>query len=508
MTQTMTAPTATGQPVYEITDADKARQKAIAEAWRAYDGDFDPQLEKTPEGIDPNVVIEQCGVIVDGGVDFLFGLEVEISAEKAAPAEAQTLLDQVWGKKEVRIPLLQELAMNGALGRNAFLRIMPSTDEITRATTYRLVPVDPAIVSMQTAPQDCDTVLLYCLQYSTSEKDPDTGKPRQVWYREEIMRIDPDGNAKQDRPDDDDTWQIQHWTQVGYANMEPKADNWIPAGEPILWNYPFPPLFHCKNLPRPNDPWGRADIRPALIGLNKALNLVMTCTVNDEIIYGLPIIYGTGIGSAPIERKAGYIIPLEIPDAKIAAVAIPTDIPNALAVAMDLRSSMDEASGIPGVATGRISSMPRGNLSGIAIELLFERTIKQTDKKRCLYGKLMIDVSKALLVLSGMSKDIDITLAWQSPLPHDDLPSIQAGVSLGEIGVSKTTRMRNLGYDPEEEAKLRHSPIETALNEPTIPPPPLPAEIPGAPLLPGQPPPAKPAAPGQAPVPAQGGKQP
>src|SRR6267154_131118 len=114
MTQTMIAPATTGQPVYKITDDDKKRQKAIADAWRAYDGDFEPQLEKTPEGIDPNVVINQCAPIVDTGVDFLFGQEVEIRAEETAPKEAQDLLDTAWGRKEVRVPLLQDLAYNGA----------------------------------------------------------------------------------------------------------------------------------------------------------------------------------------------------------------------------------------------------------------------------------------------------------------------------------------------------------------------------------------------------------
>ncbi len=472
------------QPVYQITDDDKARQKAIAEAWKAYDGDFEPHLEKTPEGIDPNVVINQISPIVDTGVDFLFGQEIEISVEKGAPQDAQDFLNDAWGEKEVRIPLLQDLAMNGAMARTAFLRIVPSSDKPSKEKTYRLVAVDPSTVCVQTAPQDCETVLLYCIQYSAKERV--NGRDVEVYYREEIARIDPDGNAARGMADDDDTWSIQHWSQVTQHGMEPKNTGWTPAGEPIVWPYPFPPLFHCKNLPRPNDFWGRADVRKDLIGMNEALNIGQSCIMLDQIIYGNPILYANGMGDGTIERRAGRIIELPLIESKITAVAIPSDIPNALAFAGDLRSSIDEASGVPGVATGRIKDMPRGNLSGIAIELLFMRILKITQKKRCNYGKLIIDVSKALLVLAGYSADIKVSLKWQNPLPHRDLASAQYAVTMKEIGVSSGTLLEESGYDAEEEMKRSQEEAQQKLeNMPQI----LPQEVPGAPPLPGQQPP-------------------
>ncbi len=486
------------QPTYIISEDDKARMKAIEAAWKAYDGDFEPHLEKTPEGIDPNVVINQISPIVDTGVDFLFGQEIEISVEKGAPQAAQDFLNDAWGEKEVRIPLLQDLAMNGAMARTAFLRIVPSADKPGKQKTYRLVAVDPSTVCVQTAPQDCETVLLYCIQYSAKERV--NGRDVTVYYREEIARIDPDGNAARGMADDDDTWQIQHWSQETQHGMEPKNTNWTPAGEPIVWPYPFPPLFHCKNLPRPNDFWGRADVRKDLIGMNEALNIGQSCIMLDQIIYGNPILYANGMGDGTIERRAGRIIELPLIESKITAVAIPSDIPNSLAFAADLRSSVDEASGVPGVATGRIKDMPRGNLSGIAIELLFMRLLKQNDKKKCTYGALIIDVSKALLVLNGFSGDIKITLEWANPLPHEDLPTAQYAAILKTLGISNATIQRMLGFDPEEEQKLSQAEDEIALakqqkilamqqsaqpNQPGKPPPATQPQAPQAPLLSG-----------------------
>jgi hypothetical protein len=497
MTQTMLPPVQTGtslaiqppaqQPTYVITDKDRARQKDIQEAWAAYDGDLPKPLKPMEGEADDNILDNCCAPVVNTIDDFLFGKELEISVEEGSPQEAQTLLDKTWGRKETRLPLLQDVGMNGSIAGRAFLRIVPSKDKPGRQKTFRLIAPDPSIIFVKTAPQDCDTVLLYCIEYSTTEQIE--GKPREVFYREEIARIDPDGNALRDMPDDDDTWSIQHWTRIG--NHGP----WTPAGEPIIWPYPFAPLFSCKNLPRPNEFWATPDVTKDLIGLNNALNLVMSCINRTGKLLGNPILYGVGMGEGKIDRAPGVIANLPLPESKIVAVTLTTDIANMLKVVADLRSSMDERTSVPGVATGRIATMPRGNLSGIAIELLFMSLLKLVDKKRCLFGDLIINVSKALLVLAGMSGDIDMEISWSSPLPKDDLPGIQASIAKLEIGISKSTVQRENGYNPEEEAALNDT--EDARNleklqaqQAVMPPIALPSALPGTPPLPGQTPPA------------------
>lgn len=461
------------QPTYEITEQDKARQKKIACAWKAYDGELDPPLQKTPEGLDPNVMTNQCGPVVDRGVEFLFGLELEIAVEEGAPAEAQQIVDKIWGRKEARLPLLQKLAMNGAMAGQAFLRIVPGDDG-----SYRLVAVDPCIVFVQTMPQDCETVLLYCIEYCVHQNVRGQANPQQIYYREEIKRIDPHdqwrGNDYDDEEEYEDvspdgidrdvTWLMQHWTRVGDRGP------WTAAGEPIKWPYPFPPIFSCQNLPRPNNFWGKPDITPDVIGVNQALNLEQSCMNLDILLYGQPILYSTGTGEQIIDIKPGKIIGLPLTESKIVAVPIASDLANSLKFAADLRSSIDEQTGVPGVATGRIADMPRGNLSGIAIELLFMALLKKNGKKRCTYGELIIDVSKALFVLCGLSGEIDITLAWQDPLPHNNLESAQAAVMMQQLSISNTTLQRELGYDPEEELALKQTEDERKLASLNTPP--------------------------------------
>lgn len=431
------------QPVYEITEQDKQRVHRIGDAWKAYNGELNKPLRKMDDQPDDNVMSNRCAQIADQGAAFLFGKEVEISVEESASPEAQKLLDLTWGRKEARIPLLQKLAMNGAMAGTAFLRIVPEPNG-----TYRLVVVDPATVYVQTAPQDCETVLLYCIQYCTHQKID--GKVQPVYYREEIARVDPDGDGDDGDPfaDVDANWSIGHWSRVG------ERGPWTSAGAPIVWPYSFPPLFSCQNLPRPNDFWGLPDITPDIIGMNQSLNLVQSCVNRVLKLYGSPIIYATGTGQQVIDIRPGKILGLPLSESKVVAVPITSDVASALAFADNLRSDIDEQSAVPGIATARISSLPRGNLSGIAIELLFMPIVKKTDKKQCLYGDLLINTSKALFVLNGMGQDLDVTLAWQSAVPRDGVQEAQAAVLLKQIGVSSATLQREMGYDPDEELAL------------------------------------------------------
>jgi hypothetical protein len=472
-----------GQPKYVLNEADKKRVLDIQAAWKAYSGELDPPLQKLAGQPDDNVLSNRIRAIVDRGIDFLFGKEIEISVEERAPQEAQDIINKSWGRKEARIPLLQKLAANGAIAGQAFLRIVPEPKN-----TYRLVVVDPATVFVQTAPQDCETVLLYCIEYSTTELV--NGKPAQVFYREEMSRIDPDNDGDNGDPfaDTDATWSINHWSRVG------DRGNWTPApGGALSWPYPFPPLFSCQNLPMPNEYWGIPDVTPDLIGNNEDLNLVQSCINRILKLYGSPIIYATGTGESTIDIKPGKIIGLPLSESKIVAVTLASDVANALAFAANIRADMDEQSSVPGVATGRIEAMPRGALSGIAIELLFMPLLKKTDKKTCLFGRLIIDVSKALLILNNITEKIELELAWPSPLPHDDLPAVQAAISKKELNISTATLLRELGYDPEEEAKLLEAEEDAKLEKQLDAQAQLPPDLPGVKPLPGQPP-AAPAA--------------
>src|SRR5579872_249373 len=406
---TLQAPPKTDQPQYKITDKDRSRAKRIDDAWNAYEGEFIKAFDKLPNEPDLNVISNRIVEFVNASNDFLFGKELQITVPKGAPAEAQTFLDDCWGRKETRIPFLLRLGLNGAMAGSAFLRIVPGR----KKGKFRLVEIDPSTINVETAPQDCQTVLLYCIVYCKDEED-ESGKQQRVYYREEISRIDPpdiagdnpesgDNQEYEDEDadglDSDVTWSIQHWTQVAQAGMQPKNGNWIPAGDPYPWPYPFSPIFSCQNLPRPNSFWGYPDVMPNIIKLNDSLNLVQSGINVERKIRR--ILFAPGTGEGELHVQPGKIVQLPLSDQKIEAVQAASETKSDLDFAANLRSDIDEETGVPGVATGRVDILPRG-ITGIAIELLYGPLLKKTDKKRCTYGEMIIEVSKALLVLNNM----------------------------------------------------------------------------------------------------------
>jgi Phage portal protein, SPP1 Gp6-like len=492
---TLTQPaTQQGQPQYEITPDDRKRQERIAKAWLAYHGELDKPLKAMPGQPDDNVMSNQMQQIVERGGEFLFSKELEITVEKGAAATGQSILDKIWGRKEKRIPLLLKLNMNGSAAGSAFLRIIPG-----KKNTYRLIVVDPSTVFVKTAPQDVETVLLWCIEYSDEEKI--NGHPQTVYYREEIARInqgdDIDDGTNDDASDTDVSWSMQHWTRVGDRGP------WHSAGPAIAWDYPFPPMFSCQNLPKPNSFWGMPDLTPDLIGLNTALNLAMSNANRILKLFGSPILWASGVGDAILNIEPGKVVGLP-PDGKIGAVALSNAVKEAIDFIKILFGNIDEQSGVCGVAVGRIEALPRGNVSGVVVELMYMPMLKKTDKKRCTYGELIIDVSKALLALNNMSSDIDISLLWQQPLPADDLGTVQAAIAKKELNISDQTLQREIGYDPVEEAKLSAEEdaqklIKFSQGQG------LPPAVPGVAPLPGQPPAAVPGQAGPA-APFLGGK--
>src|SRR5258708_327506 len=393
------------QPIYEITDEDRKRQKRVENAWKAYEGDFKKPFDKMPDEPDMNIISNRVVEFVNASNDFLFAKELQITCDEGSPANAQQFIDDTWGRKETRIPFLLRLGLNGAMAGSAFLRIVPGR----KKGKFRLVEIDPCIINVKTAPQDCLTVLLYCIEYGIDGKDAN-GKPNRTYYREEISRIDPTEedpfgyeDMDADGLDSDVTWSIQHWTQQISSGMAPKSGDWIPAGEPYIWPYPFSPIFSCQNLPRPNSFWGYPDVMPSVIELNDSLNLVQSSINIERKIRRLLV--GRGMGEGTIRAEPGKILQTQLPEQMIEAVQVASTTADDIAFAANLRSDIDEEVSIPGVATGRIDLLPRG-ITGIAIELLYGPALKKTDKKRCTYGEMIIDVSKALLVLNNMQASV------------------------------------------------------------------------------------------------------
>src|SRR5258707_6962042 len=129
---------------------------------------------------------------------------------------------------------------------------------------------------------------------------------------------------------------------------------------------------------------------------------------------------------------------------------------------------MDEQRRVPAVAFGRETTLPRGNISGVALDVLFQPLIEKTIQKQRLYGKLIREVTRAALVLAGRVSIANytkykVTLHWQDLLPMDDLAAAQTGQITEQLGVSKDTVITRLGFDAKAEARKKAAEQQAAL---------------------------------------------
>jgi hypothetical protein len=102
--------------------------------------------------------------------------------------------------------------------------------------------------------------------------------------------------------------------------------------------------------------------------------------------------------------------------------------------------------------------LPKGNISGVALALMFQPLIEKTTMKRRSYGAMIRQLTRAALVIAGLIDIADyenyaVDIHWSSLLPNDDLQAAQTALILQQLGASTSTLLSGLGLDPENEAQ-------------------------------------------------------
>lgn len=420
---------------------DQTRKRIMKDAWRAYRGDFPDPLKVNANQPNDNTKVNRCSPIVDKGVSFLFGptLKIECAGHVLDSNPLQDFVDGLWGDDDEKMTLLSKMAMNGGVCGQVFVKIIPAQGQMKYP---RLVVLDPLLVRVVTPPDDCSLILAYIIEYP----GPDTMLKRQV-----IARVDPDGMAGITGEFDlDDTWTI-----TNYCQMQENG-SFFQVGKQDVWDYPFAPIIMCQNLPNPNEVWGVPDLTQDLIGVNKVLNFIQSNTSRIIKYHGHPKTIVTGVGAAEFKMGIDDTIFLPSETSKAVNLEAHTDFNGLLNFAETLRSDMDEQSRVPAVALGRATALPRGNISGVALQLLFQPLIEKTVQKQRLYGCFIREVTRCALVISGLLdimqyESYPIELHWQNLLPVDDLAAAQTAILLQQLGVSQDTILQQLGYQAEDE---------------------------------------------------------
>lgn len=453
------------------TTGDKKRQQQQALAWKAYRGDFEPQLTKEQDEPDFNVMPNLCAPIVTTGSDFLFGKSVTIAVDESAPHGAADALKAAWGDEDDYTVFFQKLALNGGICGHVFVQITAPKDKAQHA---RFVILDPQNVSVQYAVNDCDYVQAYIIQYPIPVPWGASKLHRQVFQRveqgheedvvaperAETSATPEEGSFSVGTPVAPVTWII--------TDYEGSSESTLHAtGAPVLWRLPFAPIQHCQNLPLPNEFWGQPDLTPSIIRMNLAYNLVES-NINKIVWYhGHPWVWASGFNPSGVKMRPGDLIPIQSPEGKMGAVEAHGDVASARDFAADLRSDMDEDSGIPGWIS-RSMEMPKGAVSGVALEIFYQRPLSKTMTKRRLYGELIRKLSQIHLYFAGFDADgntIPVHLHWPDLLPIDDAGYWQSTPMKQMAGVSNTTIQLSANLDPELERLRRQQEAQHATDD-------------------------------------------
>jgi hypothetical protein len=416
-----------------------ARQNAATTALNYYEGNYQKQLTTRAGEPDDNVFINYAEFVVEAGVDFLFGedLGIEIGDDKEeieadggeTPAEAkqeetaEDYLDSIW-PEEQRAEDFIDLATEGAIHGDGWMKIV--IDE--NGDPYVAV-LDPNNMTADTDPDNYRKVLAFRCQYPTIDA---TG--RKILFKEETT---PEGKG----------WVIRQYDSYD------DGQTWTKRAEETQWSYPFAPVFHCKNLPKAHSYYGKSDLPDHVLSVIKYIS--RTDSLKGRIVraHAAPKPIAKGMEKQDLQLSTTGVLFLGTnPDAKVELLEMKGELTGALEFRKQLREGLAEVTRVPEIASGKVENL--GQLSGLALKILYGPLIKRTNKKRRLYGRLIKEVIAALVVI-GKFGEQPVKLHWGDPLPQDPQTAIETAVGKKQLGYSNDTLIQETGGDPDLEKKKR-----------------------------------------------------
>lgn len=419
----------------QAAEQQRARIERIAQAWQAYNGTGPrPFVRLDPAHPDDNTCVNWHQIAVDTGVSFLLGdgLEIEVDSDTdagvavpdATREAAQSYLDQCWDANGEDI-LLHDIAVNGAVSGDCFVKLK----YVPGQPWPRLINLDPATVMALWDVDDIDAVAEYRIEWQGV--DPRDGKARQ---RRQIIR-----------PESANAWSITDQVRVG------DSGTWAELNSE-RWPYPWPPIVHWKNMPSPNEFYGRPDVTESLKHLQDRANYNLSNRARIDRLHAHPKTWGKGFAATELDMGPEALIVLPAADASLQNLEMQTDLGASRELYGDIEEAYYQLAQVPPIATGKVDNV--GQLSGLALQILYGPLVRKTETKRMLYGEGLELLCRRVLEYGGFA-GIEVDVHWPNILPADQAADAQAGQTLVDLGVSRATVLTRLGFDADEEAARR-----------------------------------------------------
>lgn len=404
----------------QLSAAELDRIQMMARALSYYDGLGPSMILKTKPGDpDDNLAVNFAATIVDKGASFLFGdpPDLEIGAEGEQAGE--DYIETAWDVEDRAVDFI-ELATNGGIFGHAWAKL--AIDATGRPS---VIILDSQNMSAEWDPRNYRQVLRYRNQYNTIDE---TGNPI-IWREDTERRID--------------QWVItEYWSR-------PDKTGWMQAGPPIIWPYGFAPIFECKNLPKASEFYGKADLSRYILALCSYIARVDSLINRIIRVHAYPKPIARGLTEQDLKVGVDQVLFLPQPEQDLKLLEMAGNLEAALSFRRQLREALAETSHVPEIATGKVDSI--GQLSGLALKILYGPLLDRTYIKQKLYGRMIKAICRAILIIGNVTPEAEISLNWPAPLPGDDRANVETALLKKQIGVSEDSILRELGYDPSDE---------------------------------------------------------
>lgn len=399
------------------------RIRRIARAWQAYNGQLAPPFAVRPKDkFDDNVQVNYLRMAVDKGASFLMGDSVTFELDEDRRTREEDWLEACW-KANRKMSLLHKLAINGGVAGHAFIKIVLGN---ARTHPYpRLVLLDPQTVTVIHDGDDIDTVRAFIIEYPTM--DPDRGM---LDRRQRIVEA-PDGES----------WEIVD------EEKKPDAARWLEIGRES-WPYPFAPVVDAQNLPMPNEYWGTPDLEDDVIRIQRSVDFVLSNVMRIIRFHAHPKTWGKGFSARKVEIGVDDILLLD-DQGELHHLEMTGDLTASIEYYRQLKEALQTVTRIPPIATGKVDAS--GPLSGTALRIHYGPLLELTQTKRMLYGDMLAELCRRLLVVGGFGEPEKVEVRWPEAIPTDPKEEAEVMLLHEQLGVSKKTIITKLGYDPDVE---------------------------------------------------------
>lgn len=354
-------------------------------------------------------------------------------------------LNRAWKANSQHL-FLMKLGKSGAIHGDVFVKMIPNGAG-TMNQYPRLILLDPANVDVYTDPNDVEKVIEYQIAYIVEDIENNYTKPVR-----RVQRIT--------QAEDGQSWVIrdfeQRMTFENNVGWTPGNNPELQVGQDQVWDYPWPPIEHCQNLPLPHLFWGMPDLDDSSVDVLQSLQRAMS-TLNKIVrIHSSPRLFAKNVMPdmlSEIDISPENIIALPQMDAELSVLTVLDNLSSALEFTKQIKSDLLEMVRVPAIALGHVEDAASA-ASGINMSVLYSPLIQKTEEKQITYGDLLIRLSQKMLVLMGEKftpEMEDLCVEWPESMPGSKYLERQTLQQDQQMGVSQYTIVKRLGYNPDEE---------------------------------------------------------